>query len=480
MQINVTYDSSVANAPAGFKDCVAAACAFFDSTFTAPVTINIQIGYGEIDGGPMDANALGESEHNDAFATYAQLGTALSEQGAPGASTLPANEPAGRSLSLSSAEGKALGIVAADAAAIDGWIGISSTASFSFDPNNRAVFGEYDLVGTLEHEISEVMGRTSALKYDFFYTPLDLFRYDAPGVLQGGRGGPSYFSVDGGQTSLTDFNNFATGNSKGDLGDWAASAGFDAFRANNSGKGNENDVTPTDVTLMQALGWTTSPASAAPSGTIAWSSATSDYTGLPGGHFSVPLPFASSSASLSTAGDGGSVDMSYSGTSGTGFDTFTNVEFLQFSDKTIFVENTDNANIARLYQAALGRAPDIPGLSAWENVFTEVSAAAKSQGTFVSLAETPVAGLSSIAAGFTNSAEFQQKYGTLTDTAFVTQLYQNVLGRAPDQAGLDSWLNAMHQGDASGQIYTREMVIVGFAESPENIAKTTGNWLFQV
>ena len=92
----------------------------------------------------------------------------------------------------------------------------------------------------------------------------------------------------------------------------------------------------------------------------------------------------------------------------------------------------------------------------------------------------PGSGLASIAAGFTNSTEFQQKYGTLSDTAFVTQLYQNVLVRAPDQAGLNGWLDLMHQGDASGQIYTREMVLVGFAESPENIAKAAGDWLFQV
>ncbi|HLH12144.1 MAG TPA: NF038122 family metalloprotease [Methylovirgula sp.] len=478
MQINVTYDSSVANAPAGFQDCVAAACAFFDSTFTAPVTINIHIGYGEVDGTPMKSNALGESESNYAFVTYGQLRTALIEQGARGASTLPVNQPAGY-LDVSTAEAKALGVMAAANTTIDGWVGISSAYTFTSDPNNRAVFGAYDLVGVLEHEISEVMGRTSSLDAFNSYSPLDLFRYDAPGILQGGHGDPSYFSVDGGQTSLADFNNDVTGSSKSDLGDWAASAGLDAFRANNSGEGNENLVTPTDVTVMQAIGWTTTSAGAAPSGTIAWSNATSDYAGLPGGHFSIALPFTSSSARLFLANDGGSVDMSYNSPSGTGFDTLTNVEFLQFSDKTIFVETADNAAVARLYQAALGRAPDLPGLSGWENVYTQVSAAAKAQGTFVSLAETPVAGLSSIAAGFTNSTEFQQKYGTLSDTAFVTQLYQNVLGRAPDQAGLDGWLNAMHQGDANGQIYTREMVIVGFAESPENIAKTA-DWLFSV
>ena len=110
MQINVTYDSSVANAPAGFKDCVAAACAFFDSTFTAPVIVNIDVGYGEVGGFAMSGGALGQSSTSDANVTYAQLRHALVEQGAPGASTLPIIDPTGGfSLDLDTAEARALG-----------------------------------------------------------------------------------------------------------------------------------------------------------------------------------------------------------------------------------------------------------------------------------------------------------------------------------------------------------------------------------
>ena len=43
------------------------------------------------------------------------------------------------------------------------------------------------------------------------------------------------------------------------------------------------------------------------------------------------------------------------------------IEFLQFADKVMFVEDADNANIARLYSAALNRAPDVGGQSAWED-----------------------------------------------------------------------------------------------------------------
>jgi len=178
----------------------------------------------------------------------------------------------------------------------------------------------------------------------------------------------------------------------------------------------------------------------------------------------------------------GSITVSDSVAGRNGTDHITSVIQLQFTDKAIFPSTADDASIARLYSAALNRVPDAPGLHGWEVIYqTGVSAGTKSQGPFVALAETVPTGIStSIAGGFTNSTEFQQKYGPLDDTGFVTQLYQNVLNRLPDAAGLNGWLNLIHNGDASGMHFTREMVLVGFAESPENIAKTSHDWLFPV
>ena len=44
--------------------------------------------------------------------------------------------------------------------------------------------------------------------------------------------------------------------------------------------------------------------------------------------------------------------------------------------------------------------------------------------------------LQTVANDFVGSAEFQNTYGNLTDTAFVTQLYENVLHRLPDPGGM--------------------------------------------
>ncbi len=48
--INVSYDASCNNAPAAFKTAVAAVVSYYESQFTNPITISIDVGYGEVDG----------------------------------------------------------------------------------------------------------------------------------------------------------------------------------------------------------------------------------------------------------------------------------------------------------------------------------------------------------------------------------------------------------------------------------------------
>jgi Ca2+-binding RTX toxin-like protein len=105
--------------------------------------------------------------------------------------------------------------------------------------------------------------------------------------------------------------------------------------------------------------------------------------------------------------------------------------------------SAEAATVHRLYLATLGRAPDDAGHQAW---IDQLAGGQK---------------LSSVAAGFVNSAEFQTAYGSLDNTKFVTLLYNNVLDRAPDAAGLQSWVSAMTGGMA------RADVVTGFSESQE-------------
>jgi len=135
-----------------------------------------------------------------------------------------------------------------------------------------------------------------------------------------------------------------------------------------------------------------------------------------------------------------------SGTDGT--DTLLNVERLQFADINLAFDTSGTAGQTyRLYQAAFNRTPDQGGLGYWIDLMDHGTS------------------LPQVATGFINSPEFQGLYGANpTNGALVTLLYDNVLHRAPDQSGYTYWTDLLAHGT------TRELVLIGFSESPENQA----------
>ncbi|MFZ6773397.1 DUF4214 domain-containing protein [Undibacterium sp. SXout7W] len=129
------------------------------------------------------------------------------------------------------------------------------------------------------------------------------------------------------------------------------------------------------------------------------------------------------------------------------------IDRLQFSDKSFALDKDGNAGQAyRLYQAAFDRTPDAGGLGYW-----------------ISHLDSGAENLKQVASGFINSAEFKQLYGAnLSDAAYLTALYQNVLHRAPDQSGFDYWNGRITAGAS------RADILVNFSESQENIAQVIG------
>jgi hypothetical protein len=272
MDLNIIYVGGAANnaAPSGFYTAFNYVVNLYDSLFTNNVTVNIDVSWGSIFDPSTDTfkpvtKGLGQSISTGYGAVgYASTRNVLLNENAPGSNTLPliSPEPSGYSLNVNSAEAKALGFLSATDTALDGSVGFNSTAPLDFTPNTTPAADLYYFVGSIEHEISEVMGRTSALKHSNEYQIIDLYRYSAPDVLQTGTGAPSYFSINSGVTDLDNFNNSQTGNT-GDLADWARSAAPDAY-LDNSASGVINDVTNTDIILMGALGWTFDGAAATP------------------------------------------------------------------------------------------------------------------------------------------------------------------------------------------------------------------------
>lgn len=107
------------------------------------------------------------------------------------------------------------------------------------------------------------------------------------------------------------------------------------------------------------------------------------------------------------------------------------------------------APVIRLFRAYFGRLPDLGGLDYWVGKYrggTKVSA---------------------ISSSFAASSEFKTKYGALSNRAFVTRIYTDVLGRTADPSGVNYWTAKL-----DSKAKTRGEVMVGFSESNEYKNKT--------
>ncbi len=105
--------------------------------------------------------------------------------------------------------------------------------------------------------------------------------------------------------------------------------------------------------------------------------------------------------------------------------------------------------VTRLYYAYFDRQPDLAGVDFWA---AEIAAGR--------------ADVSSVSDFFASSTEFDDTYGSLNDAEFIVLVYNNVLGRRPDQAGFVFWLAQLEAG------FTRGDLMLNFSESPENVEAT--------
>jgi len=153
---------------------------------------------------------------------------------------------------------------------------------------------------------------------------------------------------------------------------------------------------------------------------------------------------------------------------GKDIDEITGVDNLSFDNKSVDITevqetfdqvtgiNDVSGVVFRLYNAAFARLPDSAGLKNWIN--------ANSSGK-KSYKET--------AEAFADSQEFENRYGAnVSNTEFVTTLYNNVLDRDPDANGLARYVGELNDGTNE-----RKDLLYIFSESQENrglFTDTTG------
>ena len=131
-----------------------------------------------------------------------------------------------------------------------------------------------------------------------------------------------------------------------------------------------------------------------------------------------------------------------------GADSLLQVERVNFADTSLAFDIAGNAGAGyRIYKAAFDREPDHAGLGYWIDKLDEGADLA-----------------ADVASGFLVSAEFEALYGSnTTDEAFVENLYENVLKRAPDEGGSRYWQDLLNAGEQ------RANILRNFSESNENI-----------
>src|SRR5262245_40857093 len=77
LTFNVSFDASVANAPAGFLATFAQALKFFEDNLNVPVTVNLDVGWGEVRGNAIAPGALGENIAAETKTSFSQVQAAL-------------------------------------------------------------------------------------------------------------------------------------------------------------------------------------------------------------------------------------------------------------------------------------------------------------------------------------------------------------------------------------------------------------------
>jgi hypothetical protein len=492
LSINLEFDAAALAAPTAFRTAVQQAASMLDAAISNPITLNIQVQYGE----GIDPTSAEGGPNSGALANYPTVRADLITDAAPGDLNFSAL-PVGSSIQGQSqvvvwdAEEKLFGMLPASGPEVDGVVDFGSSI-----PQNL-------LTGVALHEITHAMGRAPyGPQPDIF----DLFRFSSPGNRLFGEAIPSqaaYFSVDGGKTDLADYGQYSD---PSDFLNSSASAltptdAFDEYYNSNT----LQTLTQTDLTQLDVLGFNTSASRLNATASL-FGSFVQNFSGPDGEVYALyeglldrspdPLGFedwiaaVQGGQSLNSAAQGFLSSPEYASKFG-GYAQTTNAQYitdlyetalhrqpdsagLQAYEKLlvngtpreqvaldialspeaesdlqlllnsgVFAPSPTDSEIARLYYGLLDRAPDATGLAQWE--------ALVANGT----------SLTTVAESFLSSTEYESVHGNQSDSQFLVALYQGGLGRTADSDEVQFWSSQMQSG------MSRATVALDVTDSPE-------------
>lgn len=254
--INLNWDTSVGSAPAAFQAAVVKAATYLAGQFSDTVTLNLNIGWGEVGGSTLGSGALAQTSTYLVSSSYAGVVSALKADATTAAdasavASLPGS--AAGNFWLTTAQARALGLNVGSAT--DASIGFSTAYGFTYDNTAGVAAGTYDFFGVALHEMTETLGRMLLVGASIgattnSYGAYDMFHFSAAGVRTFSGSAAGYFSIDNGVTNLAAFNTV----SGGDAGDWSSVVTNDAADAFAT-PGVVLNVSDVDLTAVDVIGW---------------------------------------------------------------------------------------------------------------------------------------------------------------------------------------------------------------------------------
>ena len=267
------------NPTASFEADVENAAAMLSAAIHNQITVNLIIGYGEVDGTPLTNGSAAAGPDNGEFISYSTVRADLIANAVPGDTTFNAL-PAGSSIqgqtwvAVWNAQLKLFGLLGANDTTTD-----DGAAGFATDISNSA------MTAVALHELTHAMGRApyGGSEPDIW----DFYRFTSPGTYLFGDDQPpapaAYFSLDGGNTKLADYgqnsdpSDFAN-SSRGEGTPISSLTPEDPFNQYYD-SGTLQHLTTIDLEQLDALGFDTiAPAAGAPTLTITSTGALTNHT----------------------------------------------------------------------------------------------------------------------------------------------------------------------------------------------------------